>query len=269
MKNQINPLSYNFLVFMQFLKRDLHTHRKHFRDYLINYGLLYPAIYAVTLAYLQTNTYFGSGNSRLGTILFAGNILVALMVITYKQTISLLFDLENDRFIDYQITILPPRLVIACRIFSTSLLAFVLALPFFPVAKLLVYSQLYTQNTVWWQLVVILYLASLCCSAYHQCATLILPSTRQITSLWSRVNHILINFGGFWIPLQTLYAFSPIVGTLAQANPLIYISEGLRQALIGGDQFLSFTICSIMLLAFTLFFTIIAWYQFQRRTDHL
>jgi hypothetical protein len=256
-------------VFFQFLRRDAYVHYKNLSDYIINFSIIYPTICAICFAYLQTNTYFGTGNAHLGTILFCGNILIVFMIVTYKQTITLLFDLENDRYIDYQITVLSPRLVILERIISTSIFTFFLALPFFPVAKLLLQDNLATSATSWWQVMVILYIGSLCCSAYHQCATLILQHTNQISSLWARVNHFLINFGGFWIPLNTLYAYSWYLGTIAHLNPLIYITEGLRQSIVGGTQFLSFWFCCQMLLLLTVFFTFAAWYQFKKRTDHI
>lgn len=260
---------FSLRVFINFLWRDAYVHGKHFGRHFINYCLLYPIIYAFCFAYLQTNTYFGQGNTRIGTILFCGNIMLIMMIATYRETVALLFDLENDRFIDYQVTILNPRLVIFERIFFTSLFTFILAIPFFPVGKLVLGSSLETDATSWHWVYIILYLGSVCCTAYHQLATLLLKKGNQLTSLWSRVNHVLINLGGFWIPLHVMQKYSRILGTIVYANPLLYISEGLRQAVVTGPEFLPLWLCALMLILFSIIFTILCLYQFKKRIDHL
>ncbi len=259
----------SFLVFLQFFKRDLYIHSKKIKDYIFNYALIYPLTYAFSFAYLQTNTYFGSGNETLGTILFSGNILLVIMLTTYKFTYDLLFDLEQNRYVDYQITVLNPRLVILKRILVASLLTFIMTAPFFPVAKIVLRNYLDTSNTSWLQLMLILYLGSLCCSAYHQCAILLLKKSNQITSLWARFNHILIMLGGFWAPLHTMNEYSSLLGTIMRFNPLLYVSEGLRQAIVGGNQFLSIAQCASMLILFSLGFTVLCWYIFKKRVDHI
>ncbi len=267
--NQATNLKRTLYLFLQFLKRDFYIHSKQIKSYLINYVISYPLTGAFAFAYLQTNIYFGTGQARLGTMLFSGNILLVLMLITYKQTIELLFDLENNKFINYQISILHPRLVILERIIFTSLFTFALSLPYFPVAKLILWSHLDTSATSWPQLLVILYLGSLCCSAYHQLASLVLKSSSQITTLWARVNQVLLHLGGFWIPLYIVRAYSEWLGYVVYLNPLVYISEGLRQALLGGDQFLSFGQCASALIIFSVIFVLLTWRIFKKRVDHI
>ena len=257
------------LLFLQFLRRDAYVHMRNLRLYIVNYTFLYPATFALSFAYLQVNTFFGSGNATLSTVLFSGNILVLIMIITYKETSTLLFDLEANRFIDYQISVLQPRLVIVERIFFTSLLTFAIALPFFPVGKLLLWNYLDTSNASWLQLIIILYLGSLCCSAYHQLAILVLKNSSQITSLWARANNFLMSLGGFFIPWHIQYKYSPLLGNIAYCNPLMYLSEGVRQALVGGPEFLSFTQCALSLFVFSVLFTVLCWHLFKKRVDHI
>ncbi len=102
----------SLIVFLQFFRRDLFAKRRSFIDNSVNYALIYPIVFAVQSAYLQAHTNFVTPSVELSTILFAGNILVVLLLFTYKQNIDLLFDLENQRYIDYQITLLSPFWVI-------------------------------------------------------------------------------------------------------------------------------------------------------------
>lgn len=262
-------ITQSLYIFTQFLRRDIIVFFQEVSDFFINNVLFFPLVFAFSFAYLQTNIFFGPGQEKLGTMIFVGNILVIIMVMTYKQTIELLFDLVGNRFIDYQISILQPRLVILERIIFTTLFTFLMALPFYPVAKLALWHYIDTSHMQWGAFIIILFLGSLCCSAYHMLAACYMSSPSQITTLWARVNIVLITLGGFWIPLFVIKKFSTTLTYLVYLNPLIYISEGLRQAIIGGEQFLSINTCIGALCMYSVIFTLLALYYFKQRTDHI
>lgn len=256
-------------IFLMFMQRDayIYWHRK--KTYLINYSLIYPALYAFFFAYLQTNLYFGAGNEKLGSMIFVGNILLTMMTLTYKLTIGLLFDLEKNRFIDYQTCILTPHLVLIQRIIFTSLFTFTLLLPFFPFAKLLLGEKLVTTNTNWLAMALILYTSTLFCSAYHMLISCALPNGTYLTQFWARLNQPLLTLGGFLVPLQVINTYSPTLGLLCRANPFIYVTEGLRQTIIGGQGFLPLATCIFFLFFFSVLCTLLALHAFKKRTDHV
>src|ERR1700761_1719355 len=101
-------MNQSFTVFMALLKRDIYAQRNHVKDYIINYCLLYPLICMFVFGYLQTHMFFADASPHKITTILTGNALLLLMVITYKHHVNLLFDLEGDRFIEYQITLLNP-----------------------------------------------------------------------------------------------------------------------------------------------------------------
>jgi hypothetical protein len=265
----MNTSKQSLLVFMQFLYRDYIVRKKHLIDNIINYTCIYPVLFGMQTAYFQSNTYFGSNNIMQNTILFAGNIVLVIMIFTYKQNIGLLFDFENKRFIDYQILMLNPFLVLCERILFTGLYSFILMAPFYPISAYIFADYIDMSSTCWWKLYTILLLGSLCMSAYHVFAACLLESSKNITSLWHRANNIMLSFGGFWIPFYVLYAFSPVLGYLAYLNPCIYITEGIKGSITGNPLFIPFHICASMLIAFIVLITVWAWVVFKRRTDCL
>ena len=256
-------------VFFQFLKRDVYAKRQSFIDNAVNYVCIYPIVFAVQSAYLQAHTIFPSTSPQFSTIFFAGNILLVMLLFTYKQNIELLFDLENQRYIDYQITVLSPFLVLCERILFTGLYTFVLTIPYYPVGGLLLPKYIDLSHTNWIHLLLILCAGSFCLSAYHLLAAVTLNRSTNIGSLWSRVNGVLILLGGFWIPLYIMRDYSPILGKIVFLNPCIYLTEGIKRAITGSNQFLPFSLCLPMLLLFTFVFTGLCWYQFKRRVDCL
>jgi ABC-type multidrug transport system permease subunit len=262
-------IKHNLIILWYFFRRDICAHTKQLYKQLIDFSLIYPVQYAICFAYLQARLFFGTQNIKQVTVFFAGSILVIILVFTFRLTVDLLFDLQNERFIDYQITMLSPRLVLLERIVFASLYTFILTVPFYPVAKIVLRNHIETSHASWLHLWIILFAGALCLSAYHQCATLILKRGEQLSSLWARVNFVLITFGGFWVPLHAMHDYSPLFAYFMQLNPALYVSEGLRQALVGGPEFLSFWHCLIALLLFSGVFIVASWYLFKKRVDHI
>jgi len=258
-----------FNVFLQFLYRDALIHWKRIDTYVINNCLIWPVLQAICFAYLQPNVYFTENQIAMGVLIYTGELLIIMMVLSYTMNIALLFDIETTRFIDYQVTMLNPRLVLLEQILFTSLFVFVLLLPFFPITIFLLGPYFDSSHISWPALLLMLYLGSLCCSAYHMFVACTLKSSRQITRLWARYNLPLLLFGGLNIPWFTIKQYSPILGNVIGLNPLIYITDGLRQAVIGGPQFASLGTCVIALLLFSTAFTCGAWHFFKKRVDHI
>ena len=264
----IPTLKNNLLIFWHFFKRDWYAQRKHIKNLLINYCVFYPCLNSFAFAYVQAHIYFGANATRASE-LFIGSILITVMLLTYKLTIDLLFDLQGNRFIDYQITLLSPRIILMERIFFTSVFSFMLAAPFYPISKLLLRSHFDTSNISWLKAAYMLYLGTLCFAAYHQCASVIMKENHQIKSLWSRINHPMLMFGGLWIPFYVVKEYSTLLGTIMMASPAVYLSDGLRQAIVGGPHFLPLWHCALALITLTVFFTAMCFYFFKKRTDHI
>ena len=254
-------------IFMQFLYRDIYVQMHQLGPHLINYSIIYPALYMFGFGYLQTEIYF-HGSTHIGAIVFAGTCLVPLIVMAFHITFDLLFDLEKNRHIDYQMMALDPRLILVEQILFSSLFTFFIIIPFFPLARIFISSCIDLSNISWGSLFLILYLGSLCVSAYHKLAATLL-TVEKIGMFWTRVNYILLVLGGFWIPLHTIQEFSPTLGLLLRLNPIVYLTEGLRQSIIGGSNFLSIHQCAAALLILSIIFTLLSWHFFKKRVDHI
>ena len=209
-------------IFLQFFYRDFYVQKQKLATHIINYSIIYPALYIFCFAYLQTQIYF-HGQTQLGAIVFSGTCLVPLLVMTSTICFDLLFDLEKNHHTDYQITVLDPRLMLIEQILFSSLFTFFIMIPFFPLARIFASSFIDLSNITWSSLFLILYLGSLCFSAYHKLAATII-TVKKISMFWSRVNYILLVLGGFWIPLATIRAFSPTLGFLVRLNPIVYFT---------------------------------------------
>lgn len=255
-----------FKIFCAFLWRDFFVYGKRVSKYLLNYGIIGPVLYVITFAYLQPRVFFDS-NISVGISTFIGNVSQILLSLTYTVISGVLYDLKKHKFTQYQLSILPVKLFVLKEILFASLWGTFIAIPFFPIARILLGSSFATEHISWPTVFMMLFLAALCCSSYLFLATSLLTRTDQTRQLWMRVNIPMIILGGFWVPWHIMYRFSPYLGKAVLVNPLIYITEGLRQAIIGGNQYLSIGTCVIALLIFSIFFIVCGMYVFKRKVD--
>lgn len=256
-------------VFLQFLRRDFYIYSKQIKNFLINFGILRPLFFSFSFAYIQANIVFKTQQSKFVTVFLIGNAMTIIMILTFTLASKLLFDFEQNRFIDYQISILHPRLVILEQILFYSLFSFAIMLPFFPITKLLLRDSFQTTLTSWPQAFLILYLGSLCCAAYHLLAMCIMKGSNSIVTLWMRINIPMFILGGFWVPLHVIHKSFPSLSFLTYFNPIIYITEGLRSAILGTPEFLPVGACALALLGFSVVFTLLTFHFFKKKTDHI
>lgn len=252
------------------MQRDWYVQTRRLHTWLINYAILKPVLYAFYVAYVQTRVFFGANGDPLrGTSLFAGEMLFVIFPLTYQLIVPLLYDLEGDRYIDYQLTFLNAKCILTQRIFFSSFFTFLMLIPFYPLAKLLLGSNIATDNTQWLILFPFLYICSLTISAYHMAAICILNNSAQTRTLWARINLPIIFLGGLSTPLFIIKRYSSALGTISYLNPAIYISEGLRAILLGNKDYLPINICFLMLTLFFFIFTLTSLCFFKKRIDSI
>lgn len=135
--------------------------------------------------------------------------------------------------------------------------------------KLFMGNYFDTSHVSWPATYFILFLGALCCSSYLVLALSVVRSSKHISSLWTRVNIPLLWLGGLWAPLSVIKKKMPILGTIAHINPLTYITEGLRAAILGTRDFIPLYACAGVLILFSIIFITSTFPIFRKRTDHV
>lgn len=67
-----------------------------------------------------------------------------------------------------------------------------------------------------------------------------------LDNIWARRLSPLFLFGCSYFPWKKLYAFNQGLGVIMLCNPVTYVHEGLRSALLGGTDFIPLWICAIV-----------------------
>lgn len=262
-------LLYSFRLLLQLLAHEFYIFGKRIRSFGINYLLIYPVLAIVTFGYIQPGIYFGPGHTKTSIVLLVGTFAINVISLCYTLMASFVFDLEHDRFIDYQISIVPPRLLFIKMILFPAIIASLISLPYFPLAYLILPNYFATLQSNWPALMAVITAASLYASSYIMLGLCIIKKATSIRQFWLRFNWPLVVLGGLWIPWNLLSENYPTLGYLALLDPFTYFTEGVRSALIGSDQFISYKICILAMLGFFCIFSLIALYFFKRKLDHV
>lgn len=106
---------------------------------------------------------------------------------------------------------------------------------------------------------------------FYACAAIWITSftknIEKIGSVWMRFVWPAWYFGGFQFSWKVLYTFSQMMGYLVLLNPMTYVMEGTRNAILGPQQTLPFIACTIMIVVFAILFSWHGILRLKRRLD--
>lgn len=256
-------------TFFQLLHRDFYIFGKRLKTYGINYLIIYPLLAILIFGYIQPGVIFGAGSAKASIILMVGTFALNSVQICFSLISPLIYDIEGDRFIDYQMMLLPPRLLFFELIAFPALFSFIIAMPFFPLARLLLPSYFDALNTSWVGLLIMNLVCSYFFASYVMMVMFFIKRSFNVRYFWIRINWPLVVLGGFWVPWALLNSRFKIYSWLALLDPYTYVTEGLRSALVGNTQFISYPICIASLLIFSIIFNMLGCYYFKRKLDHI
>ena len=87
-----------------------------------------------------------------------------------------------------------------------------------------------------------------------------------IEHVWLRFILPLWFFGGTQFSWQTIYNIAPYIGYLTLLDPLVYVMEGMRAAVLGQEGNLPFWLCVAVLWVLTVVF---GWWAIKRLKTRL
>ncbi|MEX0671961.1 MAG: ABC transporter permease [Candidatus Babeliales bacterium] len=254
-------------VFFEIFKRDCIVYSHQWKRLAINNWFITPAIEAICFGYIVPMVSMSQTNPRSMTAFLSGMILWVIFPLAWSFAVELMYDFEHNKFVNYLNTILNPNLVVLEKILFYSAIGFINILPFFPVCMLILGSYFDTTNLDWIKLLCILYAGSLFCAAYNVFFVCYVGGFQQVSNFWMRLNYPMINLGGTFLSWKLMASYSPLLGYALLANPLIYISEGIRNALLGPDNHFHFGLCILALIGFSLVLTLCAMHYYRKKLD--
>jgi len=112
-------------------------------------------------------------------------------------------------------------------------------------------------------------LASLFYGAYTIFIVTRVSEMTQIGNVWMRFVYPLWFLGGYQFSWKSLQSLAPTLAYVNLLNPMIYIMEGTRAAVLGQEGYLNFWLCAGMITLFYAISVIAGIVLLKRRLDVL
>lgn len=245
------------------LKRDLQVFRTMFWGKFID-----SCIFLFTIVF--TFEYFLPQYGLTGAY---GSFIVSGVIVGYGfyeiigKVTGLIWDIEGPQTITYPLMLpVTSGFIFFYTGLSYAVFSSIFGLILFPLGKIALGSEFDLSIINYFQLIPIFILSNI---FFGYFALWIGSVAKKSTSgdLFARVVNPLYSLGGYFYAWKSMYNISPIAGYINLLNPLIYVMEGMRAAMLGPEGFLPFWFSFMMLLLFTTFFAWDAIRRLKKRLD--
>lgn len=186
----------------------------------------------------------------------------------YGNAFRSMIDFEGDKHVDYLMTLpLTPAVVLASFVASYTLVGLILSVFMVPFGKLLLWNSFSLENVSWLKFFTILLLSNIFFGVFTIAVTAYVGALSKMENVWSRFIFPLWFMGGFQFSWASIYSLSPKLSYTFLCNPVLYVMEGVRAALLGQADCLPWGWCCVALFGFTAIGWWYANYKMKRLLD--
>jgi ABC-type polysaccharide/polyol phosphate export permease len=245
---------------------DLHILKQSLFDKLINI-VIWAVLTLVVTIYIMP--FFGL-SADFGIFQLGGILAAVGLFEVYNSTVEMVADLEGDQIINYSLTLPAPSwLILLSKATYYFILYSILTLLVLPIGLGMVWHQLeYTSISII-KLLFALCIQNIFYAAFGLWSASMPTNMTQMGNIWSRFIFPMWFLGGFQFSWFAFYQALPTLAFINLINPLVYITESIRAALIGQPDYLNFWICiSAILICAGICFTF-GFYNLKKRLDFI
>jgi len=264
----IMSLSYSFYfnVFRQLLAAEFIVFKANFKDKIIDL-FIWVGITAAIMGYVMPA--FGLA-ADYGVFQLAGLVASGGLFEVFPSVMNLVSDFEGDKQIDYQLILpVPSWLIMVKTATFYALNAIILGVSVIPMGKLVLWYQFDLTKINIIQTIAIIIAISIFYGFFTLWLASRLENTLKIGSVWCRVIFPLWFLGGFQFSWMVLHKLFPTFAYVNLINPMTYIMEGIRGALLGQEGYLNVWLCALALAGFSLVFGLDSIRRLKKRLDYV
>ncbi len=194
--------------------------------------------------------YFGLSDT-FGVFQLGGVIAAVGLFEVYVSAVDLIVDFEGDRVIDYTVTLpIPSWLAILSKAGYYFFVYLFLTVAILPVGKICLWNQLDLTTINYFKLALAIIFQSMFFACFVIWASSVIENMSKLGSVWARFIFPMWFMGGFQFSWTSLHHITPVIAWINLLNPMIYVTESTRVAILGQADYLNFWVC---LLAITFF----------------
>ena len=251
-------------VFMQLLRRDLLAFRREYISKLLDTFWLFFCNVIAFGYFMQLE----GAHAGYAAFFVVGAIASFGFIEIVGKVSILMADLQGDRTISHTLVMpIRPTWVFCYMGVSWAMTSALLSIPLFPLGKLLVFNGLDLSLISYWRLLLMYITINLFFGFFALWLAGILKDISSLSSLWLRYIAPMWMFGAYTYSWGAVYQMNHLIGIVSFINPMLYVMEGMRSAMLGPKGYLPFWICFLVLWGFIMACTWHAIRRFKKRLD--
>jgi hypothetical protein len=212
--------------------------------------------------------YFGLVN--FGPFQFGGIIAAVGLFEMYASVVDFVSDLEGDRAINYNLTLpIPSVLALMSKSAYYFLVYASLTLAMLPIGYLCVWGQLHLMQVSYGKLILAIFFQCMFYACFVLWASSMTNNMAHLGRVWNRFIFPMWLMGGFQFSWISLYHVLPVVAWINLINPMIYITECTRAALLGQADYLNFWLCLLAITFFSALCLVMGIRNLKKRLDYV
>lgn len=256
----------NYYVCKNLILSDLLIFKKEFFDKFVNLTIWVTLTIFVT-GYIMP--YFGL-SATFGVFQLGGVLAAVGLFELYGSVVEFVSDLQGERVIDYNLTLpIPSWLAIVSKAGYYFIIYFFLSVAILPIGKLTLWNQLDLAQINYFKLFLALIFQNVFFACFTLWASSMIDNMSQMGNVWMRFIFPMWFMGGFQFSWKSVYHVLPVVAWINLLNPMIYITESVRVALLGQADYLNFWLCLMAIFLFSAIFLVMGMSRLKRKLDYV
>jgi hypothetical protein len=200
--------------------------------------------------------------------LFIGTFLYALLSIAYARLVVIAGELEFDGLILYhQILPFHRNWLLAVSVVGLIIELFLTTIPLLVIGKLLLGDLLNLAQMQIFSFFIFYLLVTIFMSIFFHSICYGTTFVWFIDCIWPRCLTPLQVLGCSKFPWYAAFSISPLISRFLLLNPVTYVTEGMRSAILGTSGFISLEICFSIIALLTVILSFLLSHFFKKRLD--
>lgn len=261
----MNSFTNNAAIFCALIARDIKVLKKRLNNLIID-GLILVSVTVLIFGHLLP--LLGMSNTLIAPLFLGNSLSFFLSSLGYNFATRMVYDLKFNHFIDYFLTLpLPKRWLFAYFVASFIIEASLVTLPLVTLGIILLGKNFGPINGSFITFLAVYFLVLLFWALFFLGSSFMYSYQWFKSNMWARRLMPLFVFSSSFFTFKKINAIMPTLSKLMLCNPLTYVVEGLRAALLGGTDYLPLTTCLIGIFVAILFMSLRLRYGISQHLD--
>ena len=258
-------MSTQLKTFCALVHRDMAVFWPNWKGRFIN-SLIWSGLMLLVFEYIMPHM----GLKGTGPFMAASAIASLGFFDVAENTIKFIADLEGNRSISYYLTLPVSQSMVFARLaVSNAIQAMSLSIFLLPIYKLILWNSFSFVHFSILKFLLIFIVNNIFFGFFSLYLASVVESMEKVNNMWVRIIYPLWWLGCFQFSWVTLNSAVPLISKLSLLNPMTYVMEGIRGAILGQADFLNFWYCLPALIIFTILIGWVGIRKLKQRLDCL